>query len=281
MDYDAELTVALSAASAGIDAMASSGEDLRGAGSTEAKENVNDLVTQYDRESQAAVVEAIRSTFPEDRIVGEEAEHDLASAPEGSGREWIVDPIDGTSNFSIGFPYYCVSIALQIDDETAVGVVASPAASLDRCWYGVRGEGAYVSDYSDLDPEDPDGERLSVTEQDDLSGAFVFGRLSERNAERRRIDDGIVHTIMDRGSKYRRTGSAALNLCHVAAGHADGYVVLSLQPWDIAAGVLLIEEAGGAVREQSARVEEDSLELVASNGPIQADLEAIVEDELA
>lgn len=279
MDYEAELTVALEAASAGIEAMAPADGDLRTAGSTDSKENVNDLVTRYDRESQAAVVGAIAEAFPDDRLVGEEDEQ--ASTTTDRGREWVVDPIDGTSNFAVGFPYYCVSIALQVDGEAVVGVVASPEAALDRCWYGVRGEGAYVAPQSELDAESPGGRRLSVSGQSGLSGAFVFGRLSERNDERRQIDRRIVEEIMDRGSKFRRTGSAALNLCQVAAGHGDGYVVLSLQPWDVAAALLLIEEAGGAVHRRSARVEDDAIEVVASNGSIQSALVDVVEDELA
>lgn len=277
MDYQTELDAAIRAGVAGIEAIADYGGDLRIADGTATKENVNDLVTAADRASQDAIVDVLTEAFPDDAVVGEEG---TGETLQESGREWIVDPIDGTANFATGFPYYCVSIALAVDGRPQVGVVLSPPTALDRCWYGVRGEGAFVHDgVADVNGVgDLDGNPLSVTEQDGLSGAFLFGRLSERHADRRQIDWDIARTLLDRDSKFRRVGSAALNLCQVAAGHADGYVVLSLQEWDVAAGTLLIEEAGGTVRWQPARVEDDSIEIVASNGALQEELEEIVDE---
>lgn len=277
MDYEDELDAAIRAGAAGTEAMADFGGDHRSAEGTATKENVNDLVTAADHASQDAIVAALESAFPDDAIVGEEGTGESVT---GTGREWIVDPIDGTANFATGFPYYCVSIALAVDGTPQVGVVVSPPAALDRCWYGVRGEGAFVHDgvagIGGVD--DLDGRALAVTEQDELPGAFVFGRLSERHAGRRRIDWAVTSEILDRDSKFRRVGSAALNLCQVASGHGDGYVVLSLQEWDVAAGTLLVEEAGGTVRKQPARVETDSVEVIASNGDLQNELEGIVDE---
>lgn len=280
MEYEAELDAAVRAGVAGIGAMADFGGDHRAAAGTATKENVNDLVTAADHASQDAILATLRERFPDDTIVGEEGTGELITE---SGREWIVDPIDGTANFATGFPYYCVSIALAVDGVPQVGVVVSPPAALDRIWYGVRGEGAFVHEnVADVEgAADLDGLSLSVTSQDELPGAFIFGRLSERHAGRRRIDWTVASTLLDHDSKFRRVGSAALNLCQVAAGHADGYVVLSLQEWDVAAGTLLVEEAGGTVRKQPARVEEDSVEVIASNGDLQATLTGIVDETLA
>ena len=277
MDYEAELDAAIEAGAAGIEAMADYRGDHRVADGTESKENVNDLVTAADRASQDAILDVLGERFPDDTIVGEEGTGESVTE---SGREWIVDPIDGTANFATGFPYYCVSIALAVDGTSQVGVVVSPPAALDRLWYGVRGEGVFVHDgvAGIGGVEDLDGLSLSVTEQDELPGAFVFGRLSERHAGRRQIDWDVASEILDRDSKFRRVGSAALNLCQVASGHADGYVVLSLQEGDVAAGPLLVEGAGGTVRKRPARVEDDSNAVVASNGQLQAELEEIVDE---
>ncbi|MCU4718462.1 inositol monophosphatase family protein [Halapricum hydrolyticum] len=279
MNYEAELDAAIRAAAVGMEAMGAERGDLRDVGGTETKSSVNDMVTAADRASQDAILEVLKSTFPDDSVVGEEGTGEQYS---GDGREWIVDPIDGTANFAVGFPYYCVSIALAVDGLVQVGVVASPPRALDRLWYGVRGAGAFVHHGVDGvdDADDLDGTSLAVSDRDALPGAVVFGRLSERDAGVRAIDEITVRGILDRDGQFRRPGSAAINLAQVAAGHADGYLILSIQEWDVAAGALLVEEAGGTVRRRPSRIEEGSIEIVASNGSIQADLEAVAAEAI-
>lgn len=279
MDYEAELDAAIRAATAGMDAMRAERGDLREAGETETKSSVNDMVTAADQASQDAILEILTSGFPDDSVVGEEGTGEQYS---GEGREWVVDPIDGTANFAVGLPYYCVSIALVVDGSPQVGVVASPPRALDRLWYGVRGEGAFVQYGVDgvTDGDDLDGTPLAVSDRDELPGSVVFGRLSERDADVRAIDEITVLEILDREGQFRRPGSAAINLAQVAAGHADGYLILSIQEWDIAAGALLVEEAGGTVRRRPSRIEDGSIEIIASNGSIQAELESIAADAI-
>ncbi|MFW5950011.1 MAG: inositol monophosphatase family protein [archaeon] len=267
MDYSEELAVAHRAAIEAGEIMDDRvGVDFRSAVDTAEKSATNDLVTAVDRACQEQIVETIVASYPEDAIVSEEDERASAT---GTGREWIVDPIDGTSNFATGFPYFCVSIALRVDGEERVGVIHSPEAALDRTWYAVAGEGAFRSHDTTLD-----GEPISVSGHDSLEGATVHARMSERSATRRARDFGVVTALMERGAKLRRTASTALNLCHVAEGSADGYVVLSSNAWDYAAGSLIVSEAGGTVRLQSASAMD--MEVVASSGTIQSDLEVIV-----
>lgn len=284
MDYAAELATAREAAiAAGERITADADRDLRAEPTTARKENVNDLVTAADEESQAVIAETITAAFPGDTVVGEEG---ARPTDRESEREWVVDPIDGTSNFSTGFPYYCVSIAFREAGETRVGVVFSPGPALDRCWYAVRGEGAFlchdpdpaVGDATD-DRDSPTGDPITVSDHDRLDGALVCARLSERNAVRRESDLGIVSDLLDRETKYRRVASAALNVCHVASGAADGYIVPSINDWDIAAAALILQEAGGRARIRPSR-EADNLEVVVSNGAIQDALEAVVDDNL-
>ncbi|MFW6435476.1 MAG: inositol monophosphatase family protein [Halovenus sp.] len=242
------------------------GEDFRSAEGTDAKSNANDLVTEVDRVCQRAVVETIEAQFPDDRIVGEEDDRQNAI---DEGREWIVDPIDGTANFATGFPYYCVSIALRVDGETRVGVVHSPEAALGRTYYAVAGEGSYCSHNGGLD-----GDPITVSDHRPVEGALVHARVSERSGTRRARDLAVVLPLLERGAKLRRTASTALNLCQVAAGNADGYVVLSSNVWDFAAGELLVEEAGGTVRYLETAAMDAGL--IASNGQLQETLEGIV-----
>ena len=267
MDAPEELRVAHRAAmEAGTLAADRAGEDFRTAEGTESKSSVNDLVTAVDRACQDRIVEIVREQYPDDRIVAEENDLDAA---EGDGREWIVDPIDGTANFATGFPYFCVSIAFRIDGETQAGVVHSPEPALGRTWYAAQGEGAYRSREDTLE-----GERITVTSHETLDGATVFGRLSEREGSRRVTDAAVALALLENGCKFRRVGVTALNLSLVAEGSADGYIALSTNDWDLAAGELLLREAGGSVRIRPAP--EGGHELVAANGHVQDALESIV-----
>ncbi|MFB6128871.1 MAG: inositol monophosphatase [Halorhabdus sp.] len=267
MDASEELRVALRAArEAGSIADEHAGGDFRTDDDTEAKSSGNDLVTAVDRECEQRVTDVIGEAFPEDRVVGEEN----PTALTGEGREWIVDPIDGTSNFATGYPYYCVSVGLRIDGEGVVGVVHSPDSALGRTWYAAAGEGAYRSDDHTLG-----GEPIAVSDHDTLAGSLVFARLSERSRAWLASDLAVATALLERESMVRRPGSSALNMCQIADGSADGYVVLSINDWDVAAGEVILREAGGGVRDRG--LGDGSREVVASNGSIQGNLEALVD----
>jgi myo-inositol-1(or 4)-monophosphatase len=190
-----------------------------------------DLVTAVDEAAERAVIARIRAHFPEDGIVAEET----AAGAVYSGRRWIVDPIDGTNNFVHGFPFTCVSIAFADEAGPAAAVVHAPL--LGEVFHAVRGGGAFLNDAPiRVSPTDTPRRALLAT-------GFPF------KAGKGKLEPyfRMVADVMADAQDIRRAGSAALDLCYVAAGRVDGYFELGLSPWDIAAGALLVAEAGGTV----------------------------------
>src|SRR5436190_12940221 len=190
----------------------------------------NDFVTQVDRSAEAAIIEIIRQAYPDHAILGEES-----GAIEGKSEyRWIIDPLDGTTNFIHGFPQYCVSIALQHRGATAHGVVYDPLKN--ELFTASKGRGAFLDD-----------RRIRVTKcaylKDALVGTgFPFKELSRLDLYCRQLRE-----IMQTSSGVRRAGAAALDLAYVAAGRLDAFWEMGLAPWDMAAGALMIQEAGGLV----------------------------------
>ncbi len=200
-------------------------------GSVEEKQK-NDFVTYADRESEARIVSAIRARFPDDAFLGEEGGAHGGAA--SGSRTWIIDPLDGTSNFVSGFPFWCVSIAAREGAELVAAVIWDPLR--DEMYTAERGAGAWRN-----------GTRLAVGGRSDLAGAFVATGFPFRNVEK--IDQylALFRAVFVRARAIRRAGSAALDLAYVAAGVFDGFFEFRLAPWDIAAGALLIQEAGGVL----------------------------------
>ncbi len=191
----------------------------------------NDFVTRADRESEEAIVAAIRDLHPDDGFLGEEG------GQRGSGEEgrtWIIDPLDGTTNFIAGFPFWCVSVAARERGEIVAGVVWDPLRG--ELYAAERGAGAFRN-----------GQRLRVTEQADLDGAFLSTGFPFRSKDRLDLYLALFRELFQHARAIRRAGSAALDLANVAAGVFDGFFEFRLSIWDIAAGALLIEEAGGRV----------------------------------
>ena len=198
-------------------------------GSVEEKRK-NDFVTGADRESEQRIVSAIRERFPHDAFLGEEG-----GPQEGSGsgsRVWIIDPLDGTSNFVSGFPFWCVSIAAREGSELVAAVIWDPLHG--EMYTAERGSGAWRNQT-----------RLSVTGRRSLDGAFVATGFPFRNRDKIDTYLALFRAVFVQARGIRRAGSAALDLAHVAAGVFDGFFEFRLAPWDIAAGALLIQEAGG------------------------------------
>jgi myo-inositol-1(or 4)-monophosphatase len=200
-------------------------------GSVEEKAQ-NDFVSRADRESEAAILEILAARHPSDGVLGEEG----ASRESRSGRDWIVDPLDGTSNFIAGFPFWCVSIGLRDRGEIAGGVVWDPLRG--ELFTAERGAGAYRN-----------GERLRASARPGVTGAFLATGFPFRAHEK--IDEylAIFRALFLEARAIRRAGSAALDLAHVASGTFDGFFEFRLSAWDIAAGAALIAEAGGEVRD--------------------------------
>ena len=205
-------------------------------GSIEEKKK-NDFVTVADRESEQRIIASIRARFPEDAFLGEEGGSQPGSeAAEGrrDARTWIVDPLDGTANFIAGFPFWCVSIAAREAGRIVAGVIWDPLR--EELYTAERGGGAWRN-----------GTKLAVTARETIDGAFVATGFPFRS--RGLIDAylALFRAVFVRARGIRRAGSAALDLALVASGAYDAFFELHLAPWDIAAGAILIEEAGGAI----------------------------------
>jgi myo-inositol-1(or 4)-monophosphatase len=190
------------------------------------KSSSTDMVTAVDRASEALIVGTLEKERPADGVLGEEG-----SRLEGtSGVRWIIDPLDGTTNYLYGFPVFSVSIAVEVDGEVEAGVVAHPA--LDELFTARRGHGARCN-----------GRPIAVSGKDELATALIgtgFGYDSARRAEQARLLVGVLPSVRD----VRRAGAASIDLCWVACGRLDGYYEAGLSPWDVAAGNLIAREAG-------------------------------------
>lgn len=187
----------------------------------------NDFATEVDRAAEMAILRELKRAFPTHAFLAEE------SGATGKSRYmWVIDPLDGTSNFIRGFPHFSVSIALLHDNEPQLGVVFDPLR--DELFAAERGRGAVLND-----------RKLRIGTRKGLEGCLLTTGFPFR--EKRHMDAHMAMTkaLMDQAEDIRRTGSAALDLAYVACGRFDGYYELGLKPWDMAAGVLLVREAGG------------------------------------
>jgi myo-inositol-1(or 4)-monophosphatase len=198
------------------------------------KSSPTDVVTEMDQAAEKLIVDRIRSSRPGDAFLGEEGGATAGS----SGVRWIIDPIDGTVNYLYGLPDWAVSIAAEVNGEVVAGVVAVPVRG--ELYTAARGEGAY------LVHRDGSTEKLTCNSGVALDRALVatgFGYFTERRARQAEVLLGVLPRVRD----IRRGGSAAVDLCSVAAGRVDAYYERGPQEWDVAAGALIVEEAGGTV----------------------------------
>lgn len=208
-----------------------------------------DLVTIADRKSEALILERLRSRWPSHDVVGEEG----ARIETGSDYRWYIDPLDGTTNFAHGFPVFCVSMALEYKGQRIAGVVYDPTRP--ELFSAERGRGAYLN-----------GKRIHVSTTSKLAESLVAtGFPSHKRHKNPNIF--FYHQITLKSHGVRRAGSAALDLASVAAGRFDGFWEFNLNPWDTAAGVLLVEQAGGKVSDfHGGEFQLNSRETVATNG---------------
>ncbi len=214
-----------------------------------------DLVTEADRASEALITDRIHARWPRHGVMAEEGTRTV-----GSGEyQWYVDPLDGTTNFAHGFPVFCVSLAVEHQGKLAAGVIYDPTR--DELFSAERGSGSYLN-----------SRRIHASKIASLAESLVAtGFPSHKRHKNPNIH--FYHQITLRTHGVRRAGSAALDLAGVACGRFDGFWEFNLNPWDTAAGVLLVEEAGGQVTDFSGGpFTIDSRETVASNGLLHADL---------
>lgn len=231
------------------------------------KSNVFDVVTETDKAAEAVILDGLRSTFPDHHIVSEESGA-LGAAAAEADYAWYIDPIDGTANFASSYPLFSVSIAMtDANMIPQVGVVYGPY--YDEMFSAARGHGATRN-----------GEPISVSRTDTLEKAVLISGFSpDRELAMKNLRHWVTFMLQTRG--LRRQGSAALDLCAVAAGRVDGFWENHINPWDVLGGLICIEEAGGTISDYAGTMEQvySGASVVASNGPLHAAMLDVLREE--
>ncbi|HEY7413462.1 MAG TPA: inositol monophosphatase family protein [Vicinamibacteria bacterium] len=224
-----------------------------------------DLVTEVDRACEEAIVRLLRERFPTHDIVAEES----SGHRRGAREVWFVDPLDGTTNYAHGYPFFCASVALAVDGAVVAGAVYDCVK--EELFTAEQGAGAHLN-----------GRRLRVSRSADLLRSllvtgFPYDLRSDLSASLR-----LFNRFMGRARAIRRDGAAALDLCYLAAGRTDGFWEVRLQPWDVLAGALMVAEAGGRVsRFDGSPLGLTADEVLASNGPLHEVMMEVVQEEVA
>ena len=193
---------------------------------------INDFVTDIDQKAEAAIIETLLTAYPSHGILAEESGSEHGAA--GADFVWIIDPLDGTTNFIHGFPVYCVSIALAVKGKVEQAVVFDPTRNDIFC--ATKGRGAYMND-----------RRLRTSKRTQMHECLISTGFPFRPGDNFNQYLRMMGEVMQRTEGLRRPGAAALDLAYVAAGFTDAFFETGLQPWDVAAGALLVTEAGGLV----------------------------------
>jgi len=221
---------------------------------------VVDLVTEADKASERFLVERLHAVLPEATILAEEG----SGTDRAKGLRWIVDPLDGTTNYAHGYPVFSVSIALEQDGAIHLGVVLDPART--ECFTAIRGRGALLN-----------GQPIHVSSTEDLGAALLATGFPYDVRTTARDNLTQFRRFLKTAQGIRRGGSAALDLCYVAAGRFDGFWEESLSPWDMAAGVLIVQESKGRVTGYLGGAPDiESGHIIATNGRIHEAMQAIL-----
>lgn len=211
-----------------------------------------DLVTEVDLACEEAIISAIREAYPTHAFLAEEK----GEQDGGSPYLWVIDPLDGTTNYSHGFPFYCASVALSHGGDVLVGAVYDPTR--DEMFHAVRGRGAFLN-----------GKRISVSRTGDMISALLATGFpySIKTTTRNNLKEFAAFAM--RAQAVRRPGAAAMDLCYVACGRLDGFWEFHLKPWDMAGGALIVTEAGGKVTQSDGTpLDLYKPDIVASNGSL-------------
>ena len=200
---------------------------------------INDFVTEVDRAAEQVIISELQYTYPEHAILGEESGFIAGNDKSKAGKEeyqWVIDPLDGTTNFIHGLPHFCVSVGCLRNGRMEHAVIIDPMRNEE--FYASRGGGAQLN-----------GKRIRVSKRESLDGALLATGFPFKPHQAKHLDDhmAIFKKLSSEPAGIRRNGSAALDLAYVAAGRYDGYWEMGLKQWDIAAGALLVLEAGGLV----------------------------------
>ena len=222
------------------------------------QKNINDFVTEVDHASEAAIIETLLTAYPHHGIHAEESGREHGNPQ--SDHIWIIDPLDGTTNFIHGFPVYCVSIALAVKGRVEQAVVYDPTRN--DLFTATRGRGAYVND-----------RRIRVSKRTRLEESLIATGFPFRKGDDFPTYLKMMGDVMQRTAGLRRPGAAALDLAYVAGGYTDGFFETGLKPWDVAAGSLLVTEAGGLIGNFSGESGHiDQAECLAGNPRVYAQL---------
>jgi myo-inositol-1(or 4)-monophosphatase len=229
------------------------------------KKGTIDLVTEVDLECERMCRAILGERFPDHDILAEEMSRDPRQ-PSASRYRWVYDPLDGTTNYAHGLPIYCSSLALQIDGRTAVGAVYDPTRA--ELFTAEHGAGAYLN-----------GQRLHVSAAAELIDALLVTGFPYDVHKQTADLVTMFGAFLGRARAVRRLGSAALDLCYIAAGRFDGYWEQHLWPWDVAAGALIVTEAGGTVTGMDgSEFDPAAVHLVASNGRVHTAMLDVIRD---
>jgi myo-inositol-1(or 4)-monophosphatase len=219
------------------------------------------LVTEVDRICERRIVEIIKEAFPEHNILTEETPMPAGSSP----YRWIIDPLDGTTNYAHGYLFFCTSVALELERKIVVGAIYDPL--LDELFTAQQGQGAFLN-----------GERITVSETGLLTEALICTGFPYDLRESPENNVDHFNNFIMEAQAVRRDGAAALDLCYVAAGRFDGFWELKLNAWDVAAGKLIVEEAGGKVTDfNGGPLDIYGQETLASNGRIHEEMVGVLE----
>lgn len=220
------------------------------------RKGVNDLVSYVDREVEQFVVDRLHELLPEAGFITEEG----TSEAKGEIYDWIIDPLDGTTNFIHGLPVYSVSIGLKKQEEIVLGVVFE--VNQNECFSAIKGGGAFCN-----------GIPIEVSETRELSSGLIATGFPHNGQDQISGYLGVLKSLIENSRGFRRLGSAAVDLCYVAAGRVDGYFQHKLHPYDVAGGSIIVEEAGGKVTDFSGAGNYlFGGEIVASNGALHQEL---------
>ncbi|MFP4528224.1 MAG: inositol monophosphatase family protein [Candidatus Kapaibacterium sp.] len=196
------------------------------------KEGRNNLVTEYDHRSEEIIIDYIKREFPDHKFLAEES--GISGKESEETVRWVIDPLDGTVNYAHGIPIFCISIAAEYNGELLNGLIYQPLSG--ELFVARRGQGATLN-----------GKKLQVSDNDDFSRSFLVTGFPYNASENPCNCIDLFVEVIQRGIPVRRLGAAALDLAYVAAGRFDGFWEIDLKPWDVAAGTLIVREAGGLV----------------------------------
>jgi len=261
--YEHILRVACEAARAAADVIGAAAGTI-GSHNVKSK-GLHDLVTEVDEHAERLIIQIIRKTFPDHDFLAEESADGLMASAASKESLWIIDPIDGTTNFIHGVPPYAVSIAFRHQGKLVVGVVHD--VPHQEVFTAITGYGAELN-----------GEKLAVSRTPILSESLITTGFPYREYGHIDLYLSVLKKFMADARGIRRPGSASVDLAWVACGRFDGFYETGLKPWDVAAGIVLVREAGGAISDYSGNPEPSfTAQVVASNGHIHGDVLRILE----